>query len=327
MPWPHPIEAESHITSEFIRSGVEFKPSGQNNFKLNCPFPHEKGYDEGFHLEVTKDGRKAHCWVCDWSGSWNKLAKAMGLAEFNSTIYADTYTDRVADTNVFERLAEDLTSFFVFDDEEDDKLPPDLALSPWDQPVWRGLTRKFLRRIPTYLWKQELKSRRTGHSFVVDRAFWPYYQYDRLVGWVGRRLDKKDFQKYFRKPGCDAKKILFPFDYVRKYHKGDEPIVLVEGEVDALNLLQAGIPALCILGSNNWSEEKLDLLLSLNFKRAYLLMDPDAAGRSAEREIKPTLEAKFDFTKVLRIEGDDDPGSLDEGQLAWLKDRVFRGKN
>lgn len=323
MQWPHPVEAEMHITSEFVRSGVEFRNSGQKNLKLNCPFPHAKGADEGFHLEVTRDGRKAHCWVCDWSGSWNKLAKALGLAEFNAAVYADTYTDKVVETNVFEKLEQDLGAFFVTEEKEDE-LPS--GITPWVQPEWRGLSRKFLKRLPTYLWKHELNTR-TGRKFTVDRILWPYTQHDRLVGWVGRRLDKNDFQKYFRAPWCTARKVLFPFDYVKKYHEGDEPIVLVEGEVDALKLLQAGIPALSILGSTNWSDDKLDLLLSLNVKRVYLLMDPDPAGRKAELKIKPTLEAKFDYTKVLRIDGDDDPGSLDEGQLAWLRSRVFQEKS
>jgi 5S rRNA maturation endonuclease (ribonuclease M5) len=323
MQWPHPIEAETHITSEFVRCGVDFHPSGPRNFKLNCPFPHEKGQDDGFHLEITKDGRKAHCWVCDWSGSWNKLARAMGMAEFNAKVFADTYTDRVAETDVFGKLQDEFNTLLNTDDNVV-TLPE--GLSPWEQPVWRGLSKKFLRRIPSFLWKQEVKTK-TGRTFNVDRILWPYYQYDRLVGWVGRRLDKSDFQKYFRKPGCDAKKVLFPFDYVRQYHKGDESVVLVEGEVDALNLLQSGIPALAILGSNNWSDDKLDLLLSLNFKRVYLLMDPDFAGRKAAKEIRPTLDAKFEYTKVLRIDGDDDPGSLDEGQLSWLRDRVFQERS
>lgn len=315
MQWPHPIEAETHISGEFVRCGIDFRPSGQNNFKLNCPFPHGGNQDEGFHLEITRDGRKAHCWVCDWSGSWNKLAKALGATEFNSTVYADTYGSRVADTNVFDKLSEEMGSIFSLDERED-RLPSNLV--PWTQTSWRGLSRKFLGRIPSYSWTQL-----TGKK-PVDRILWPYMQYDRLVGWVGRRLDKLDYLKYYRAEGCNAKGILFPFDYVRDHHLNDEPIVLVEGEVDALKLLQAGIPALSILGSNNWSDQKLDLLLSLNFKRVYLLMDPDPAGRKAEKSIKPTLEAQFDYIKVLRIDGDDDPGSLNEGQLTWLRDRVFR---
>jgi len=310
-----------HITAELNRSGVDYRSSGSNNFKLNCPFPHsEKGADTGMHLEITRDGRKAHCWVCDWSGSWNKLAKAMGLTEFNTRVYADTYVNKAVETNLFEKLQEDFNSL-ISEDDVSKTLPE--PLTRWAQPEWRGLSKKFLGRVPSYLWKQQVQTK-TGRTFVVDRILWPYMQYDRLVGWVGRRLDKLDFQKYFRAPGCDAKKIFFPFDYVRQHHAEDGAVVLVEGEVDALNLLQAGIPALSILGSNNWSEEKVDLLLSLNLKRVYLLMDPDPAGRQAEKKIRPTLESKFDLTKTLRIEGDDDPGSLDKDQLAWLKARVFQ---
>lgn len=320
MQWPHPVEAEMHITSELNRSGVEYRTASKN-FKLNCPFPHVDKADSGMHLEVTRDGRKAHCWVCNWSGSWNKLARALGLTEFNSQVSKDTYTGHVISTDVFDRLHNDLGRLFD-EDETATTLPTDLT--DWAQPEWRGLKKSFLKKIPSFLWKQKVRTKR-GTTFEVPRILWPYVQYDRTVGWVGRRLDKIDFQKYFRAPGCDAKKVLFPFDYVRKQHSANHTVVLVEGEVDALNLLQAGIPALCITGSNNWSEDKVDMLLSIDVRRVFLLMDPDSAGRSAEKEILPTLTSKFDLVKTLRIDGDDDPGSLDAEQLTWLKNRVLQG--
>jgi len=316
MQWPHPVEAESHIVAEFNRNGVEYRNSGSNNFKFNCHIPHEAGPDTGLHMEITRDGRKVHCWVCDWHGSWNKLAKETGMAAFSSVGHENTYTERVAKTDIFGKLADDLNGLFL---EETESLPPDLI--PWSQPSWRGLSNKFLSRVPSFLWKQQLKSK-SGRHFHTERILWPYYQCDRLVGYVGRRLDKLDFQKYFRAPWCHAKNVLFPYDYVRTHFPATESVVLVEGEVDALNLLQSGIPALSILGSNNWSEHKRDLLLSLGVKRVFLLMDPDMAGRLATQKIRPELVNFFDYVQAIKIDGTEDPGDLDRGQLAWLKNHV-----
>jgi len=320
--WPHPVEAESHITHEFARGGIEYKPSGRNNFKINCPFPHENGSDSGYHLEVTRDGRKAHCWVCDWSGSWNKLAKALGLFPFNTEVISNTFTKKAEDLNVFSPLANKLASLLSGDD--DFSLPS--SIIPWNRPVWRGLRKGFLRDIPSYLWKQDLVSKK-GKPFVVERIMWPYLQHGRTLGYVGRRLDTLTFQKYYRSPGCDAKRILFPFDYVQSNFSSKGPIVLVEGEVDALNLVQYGIPCLSILGSNNWSDEKRDLLISVGFDHVHILMDPDPAGRSAARKIRPTLEKKVSKVDVLTLHPGDDPGSLDEDQLSWLKNHVYQKRN
>lgn len=314
MRWPHPVEAELHISSELSRSGLSYK-TGHKNFKVNCPFPHPKGDDKSMNLEITKDGRKAHCWVCNWSGSWNKLAKVAGLTPFGSD-EPDTYSSVVLKSNVFDRLGQDLAAAFE-EDLEVGTLPS--GISPWPQPLWRGLSREFLSTVPSYLWKQEVKF--DTKTFYVDRILWPYVQNNRLVGWSGRRLDKSKKMKYYRAPWSHAKKVLFPYDYVRSNYSCDT-IVLVEGEVDALNLLQAGIPALAILGTGNWGQEKIDLLLALGTEKIFLLLDPDPAGMLARDEIKNDLTDLMSVT-VLNISGEDDPGSLDSEQLLWLKNRVI----
>lgn len=283
--------------------------------------------DTGHNLEITKDGRMAHCWVCDWSGNWNKLARELGLSEFSDEFTStDTYTGRVAEMDVFGKLLEDLDA--SVEDETSYVLPADLL--PWKRKTWRGLSRRFLKRIPAYLWEQQVelkdKNGEVFKTFYVNRILWPYYQYERLVGYVGRRLDGGDKMKYYRAEWSKAKGAFFPFDYVRQYHEGDRTAVLVEGEVDALVLLQAGIPALSILGSTNWSEKKRDLLLSLGSRSVIILMDGDSAGRKAAKEIKKTLHGYFDV-RVLKLAEGEDPGDMDEDQLEWLRSRVYPEMN
>ena len=257
--------------------------------------------------------------MCDWSGSWNKLAKELGLLEFNSSEYSNTYTDKSIQLDPIGRLRGRRDS--VFSQEEEGSLPRGIA--PWEQAEWRGLKNSFLSKIPTYRWNQSIVTRH-GRQFYVERALWPYYQFGTLRGYVGRRLDKEKFQKYYRASWTEAKKVLFPFDYVRGRFREGKPLVLVEGEVDALNLLQAGIPALSILGSNNWCETKRDTVLSLDPGIIFLLMDPDQAGRHASAKISSTLRRVVPY-KALTLSPGDDPGSMDKDQLLWLKNRVYRG--
>lgn len=323
--WPHPVEAEAHITSELSRGGFDWI-DGRKNIKINCPFPHDGKPDSGHNLEILKNGRKAHCWVCDWKGSWNKLARETGLSEFNADEdLSETYTKKAASSDVFASLLQEINSLV---DDVDPGLPE--PLTRWSQPVWRGLHRKFMRRFPAYLWNQEVSltndQGRVYKTFQVDRILWPYYQYDRLVGYVGRRLDRGDKIKYYRAPWCEAKKCFFPFDYVREYFPNTKVVVLVEGEVDALRLLQAKVPTLSILGSNNWSEVKRDLLVGLGVRKVFLLMDPDAAGRKAEKTIKESLKGYIANVEILRLD-DGDPGDMDGDQLEWLRQTVHPTKN
>jgi len=311
-----------HITAELNRSGTDYLPSGRSNFKLNCPFPHPKGSDSGMNLEIMKDGRKAHCWVCNWSGSWNKLAIAMGLTPFGQDIEPNTFTDHGLKNNLFEKLGQEF-NLLVAEDVRNGKLP--YGYSDWNRGVWRGFSPAFLARFPSYLWKHRFTSD-SGEIQSVDRILWPYYQYDRLVGWCGRRLDKSNERKYFRAPWCHSRNVLFPFDYVRRNHSDSDYVVLVEGEVDALRLLSAEIPALALLGSNSWSDYKIDLLISMEISRVFILLDPDGAGQKAADYLETQVKGHFDLVKKIRIAGDDDPGSLDEQQLSWLKTRIANWK-
>jgi len=315
--FPHPVEAEAYILAEFGRGGVEYRVK-RNDFKLNCPIPHEKGMDTGFHLETRKDGTRAHCWVCDWSGSWNKLAPLLGLSPFGKPSYAGTYTKKVALTDVFGSLASKFGT--VFSLEEESTLPASLAL--WDSD-WRGMSSSFLSSIPSYLWKHKVRNRNThGRTEIVERILWPYYQMSSLVGYVGRRLDKIDDEKYHRAYWCKSSKVLFPFDTVRETNS--DYVVLVEGEVDALNLLQSGVPALSTLGSTSWSSHKRDLLLHLGASRIYLMMDSDPAGRKATAKLKKELRSYFSSVKSIKLEEGTDPGDLDKDDLLWLKKNVFQ---
>lgn len=328
--WPNPVEAESHITMELSRSGLDWHSSGRN-IKICCPNPHSKGKDTGYNLELTKDGRKAHCWVCDWSGSWNKLARLVGAEPFSKSFDINatpTFTDVAVQQDLFEILHHDISVDFESKTQSEISLPD--QIDPWELGKWRGLTPDFLSSVPSFLWKQKVEmhdktTNRVYKTFFVDRMLWPYQQFDRLVGYCGRRLDKSDFQKYYR--NAKAKDVLFPFDYVRLNYPKTDSVVLVEGEVDALKLVQAGIPALAILGTNNWSDTKKDLLHALGVSNVFLLMDPDFAGKKATAYLTADLQDDFQLSALGLSDVDQDPGSLEPEQLLWLKKRVLGARS
>ena len=77
--------------------------------------------------------------------------------------------------------------------------------------------------------------------------------------------------------------------------------MLVEGARDALRLLSKGIPALAILGTNNWSAKKLELLMLLEIDYIVLMMDADQPGIDARKSIQKAAEKKIE-TRSVKLE-------------------------
>jgi len=77
---------------------------------------------------------------------------------------------------------------------------------------------------------------------------------------------------------------LYPWDYFRRHHNDSSLLFVTEGELDALLLLLAGLPAVSVPSgvSTPWSQW---IPFFRKFKRIYVLYDMDAAGISAARKL------------------------------------------
>lgn len=121
--------------------------------------------------------------------------------------------------------------------------------------------------------------------------------------------------KYYNNPHMHAKKILFPWDFVRKMARKRGVLVLVEGQVDALVLISRGIPAVAILGTNNWSKFKESLIVSSGVRKVIVAMDGDKPGRKARKVIYEALQGKVPMLEKFRCpeeKGYNDPASMRE---------------
>ena len=312
------------IQQELRKSGRRFIEK-RKDFATACINPSCPSLD-GSHklkLEISKDGTRVHCWVCDWSGSWDKFAKATGLQTLKSKT-PGCYSSQSFNINFSEQLHKDLVQEVTIP--LGIELPGYLPnnISPWTKPSYRGLSLEFLTSLGAQYWqhKTEHKNEETREVsyFTTPRLLLPFYQSNRLVGYTGRRLDDITIVKYYNAPWAEAKKILYPYDYVMK--SKPESVVLVEGQIDALALIHAGIPALCILGTNNWSASKLSYLLNSNIKRVFVCMDGDEAGRLAAPYIVSSLVNSITYVESIALPEGDDPGSLKEDQLAWLRNHI-----
>jgi hypothetical protein len=171
---------------------------------------------------------------------------------------------------------------------------------PWDLEPWHGNYVHDKKRGVVIAEETILAldgCSRFDDIYKCPRLFFPVRQYGELMGWVSRRLDKpiKDVpykRKYLNAPSMKSSKILFPFDEIERWDTN--VVVLVEGPLDAVRLINYDIPALAIMGTANYHPDNRIDLLNLGVERIFLAMDSDTAGKKARREIGPSLAEMFD---------------------------------
>lgn len=136
----------------------------------------------------------------------------------------------------------------------------------------------------------------------------------KTIALSARQLDdNENFSKWLFFPDSVNKMSIVGglYESLRKY-PGDT-ITVTEGYFDVMKIYQAGFPACTVLGTNISLLQIRQLMLS-GIKNVYLMMDPDAAGKSAAQKLHAKLNRFFnviDLTDTLP----DDPGDLSTEQL------------
>ena len=312
-------EAQRVIVTELERY-LRQPLSGKKRIAIPCPFHQE--VDPSLYINLEPKGQyPAGSYLCfgcrakpSTHGGWNGLAARLGLA----TISGDM-------AKVTEYVPRELDLSSLYSDE--DGWDREQLLEQWNCPIsipWPEYE-KF-RGLPGWL------IRKVGGWQSVDEAYenkvclLPQWNGDVLTGAVKARCKvyKTTKMKYISAPGEWVKThALFPFHLVSKMleDRDSRDVFLVEGSRDALRLIGCGLPALAILGTNNWSDLKRDLLMTLDPDRVFTCFDNDSAGDKAHKLVLPTLKG---YTKRIRLrftEPNDDPGKTDINVIREWKKR------
>jgi 5S rRNA maturation endonuclease (ribonuclease M5) len=150
--------------------------------------------------------------------------------------------------------------------------------------TWRGIKASTLRSCGVSL-SFDIRSRRTV-------LILPVFIHEEFKGLVKAFEVKNKWEKnsYLTSRGDWVKDYgLFPFDPIVEWTKRLGYVVLVEGSRDALRLIQEGIPAMAILGAENWSASKLGLIRMLRVK-IVVCMDGDVAGIEVSNKISASCK-------------------------------------
>lgn len=285
---------EQELLKVSMERGVTFSSSYAF---IRCPF-HNNGNERRPSMVVnTSDPRFPlgffNCFSCGEKGHWNILAKNLCLEEFDSVSLVQEgslMTKLVLQKNIS-------TCMQV----------PGLL---WDiRKEWRGIKGNLLNKLESKL--------TFNFNTKAQELYIPCKQLDKELGGIYCLLEKSKYKSSYRNSsGPWVKSALFPYDYTRKLisekYNYDTPVFIVEGPRDALNLLQNDIPALALLGCNNWTSRSINLLYILKSREVVVLMDGDSPGRKAAMKIKDDLDNSILEYKysILNLPEGKDPGEM-----------------
>jgi 5S rRNA maturation endonuclease (ribonuclease M5) len=265
------------ILEELAKYGGQQK-TGTSYRLVVCPFHSDSS--PSLSINLSKPGFKVgtfNCWSCPASGSWNKFAEKTGLRKIKDW--------QNKEQTISEISADDEAHLMGFRSETDyaTSLGVDVITDWFPNKSWRGFSGKLLARI--------------GAKLAIDRVtndpvlLCPVIVNKKKVGYVKALLEKKQGRlAYVSSKGPWTKNTaLFPFDYVKAKIRKMGFVILVEGPRDALRLITAGLPALAILGVQNFGDKKALILASLGID-IYVMPDNDEAGITLYKKAKESFK-------------------------------------
>lgn len=272
------------------------------------------------------------CMGCPAKGGWNVLAEKLGLEKIDES---DMRQTRAQEHDQYELRKTLLGTSEEEDDDGERSVTMDevFKILKADMPIpfppeksWRGQKGTFLSKLGAYM----AYDQRDEDAVVV----FPVKVNKKIVGGIKARWKKsknKNEASYLNSRGAwTAREGLFPYDYALKLarRKKIRWLVLVEGPRDALRLLRNGIPAVSILGTQNWSKEKAQMLVDSDMK-LLICMDGDEAGMKARKTLRRAFKrygnfAVFPLNEIAEEEGLDklDPGNMPKKYVREIKEII-----
>ena len=202
-----------------------------------------------------------------------------------------------------------------------------LGYAPKDQKQSIQALRKLGYEIKTLTRAGILSDSASFEDRYQDRLMFPIYDnYGHLVAFSGRILEKgQDSRKYINYPETKLfikNQILYHFDQAKDSAKKHGYLYLVEGFMDVIALVRAGVLECAGTMGTALSHEHLHALKKLGVE-VRLCLDSDEAGQLGEESACQTLlEAKIPFRIVRKFKNykDADEVLTNEGKETLVKE-------
>ncbi|MBX3743809.1 MAG: toprim domain-containing protein [Verrucomicrobiae bacterium] len=155
------------------------------------------------------------------------------------------------------------------------------------------------------------ESRNGGHQPKAPRrivATYPYHDETGALLFEVVRFDPKDFRQ--RRPDPSAtdgwawslsgvRRVLFRLPEIRRAIESGTPVVVCEGEKDALRLVEMGFQATTApAGAGKWTDAYSDSLAGAD---VYVVPDRDEPGRKHAEQVAKSLDGKANSVRVVEL--------------------------
>jgi DNA primase len=155
-----------------------------------------------------------------------------------------------------------------------------------------------------------------GKGLMSGRVVIPIHnERGELVAYAGRAIDQTE-PKYKLPAGFKKSAVLFNLHRVVR-----DTVIIVEGFFDCLKVNQAGYIEVVALMGSSLSARQEELLRV--FEDIIILLDGDAAGREAAKEIASRLVSSH-FVRVVSLPDGVQPDQLSSEEIVKLLDPVFQ---
>lgn len=311
---------EAWFLAQLEKTCPEVYAKGKD-FLIICPFHADSHPSCG----VDRHRGVFRCFACGAGGHWNKLADKIGAKKLTWTREVKIKDEGVG--SLKENMSRALTKAGVKDGSLRKKDQGRPLVEPWPEGRdWRGLHGEALHDLGCIRVNDLMRS--------VERIGLPVRQATgEILGYTCRATDPENAEpKYlplaadrttWREKELPAREALFLADQVIK--QGWTRVVLVEGPYDALKLFLSPekIPALAILGTNNWTDIKAAIIGGLGLEAVAVMMDNDPSGWDAQERIVASIKPLVKTAGLALPKSVKDPGGMSPKQLAWLRQRLF----
>lgn len=286
-------DARQIIFEEIVNKVGGSKKLAGDTYMICCPYHNDRSPSGGINLAVESNIPLGyyHCFGCGIKRPWNALAETLGLHQFKGWELSfkgngDARNSRKAKPVTYETHTQELKR--ALNTQESIDWPVYMS--------WRGYKGKLIKKLGGVFYNDPM----TDEVML----FFPVYLNTKYKGGVRAYMEKQtNGLSYLTTKGEWVRDYgLLGYELVKhvvRKHKYTA-IVLVEGPRDMLRLIDNKIPALAILGSENFSEKKLLRILALStlIDTIYVMPDNDKAGTKMYKNVK---RASGDMVKVKHL--------------------------
>lgn len=181
-------------------------------------------------------------------------------------------------------------------------------------PADGGLFRKVMRgeKIPDAILMESGLLSEGNRPFFRERIVFPIRTpTGSVIGFSARKYKEETFGgKYINTPETPIFKksrLLFGLNFSRRRIAKERRVLIVEGQIDCLRLIEAGLNLTVAALGTAFGESHVDELKKLALREAYLLFDSDEAGKNAASKAGDLLQKKGIEVYVVHLPKGSDP--------------------